>query len=174
MINAYRNKILKATIYDIDKCLKEETNCAAYIGYWTFNLLKFRSCATSKAYSIVYIMCWCLGCQVGAVGRGLDCQPCGWQINSQLGKIAKKPSASCYPKKYWDFRCPVYHNNIMGTLKICLCPSHIGQVLRLPGALSPDVLRFASLWITLTAPEVNKVTLINFPAWTDIRMILDL
>ena len=48
----------------------------------------------------------------------------------------------------------MYHNNIVGTLKIHLCPSHIWQVLRLPGAVSPDVLRFASLLITLTVPEV--------------------
>ena len=48
---------------------------------------------------------------------------------------------------------PVYHNNIIGTLKIHLCSSHIGQVLRLPAAVSSDVLRFASLRITLTVPE---------------------
>ena len=49
---------------------------------------------------------------------------------------------------------PVYHNNIAGTLKIHLCPSHIGHVLMLPGAVSPDVLLFASLRITLTVAEV--------------------
>ena len=42
----------------------------------------------------------------------------------------------------------------LGTLKIHLCLSHIGQVLRLPGAVSPDVLLFASLRITLTVSEV--------------------
>ena len=36
----------------------------------------------------------------------------------------------------------VYHNDIVGTLKMHLCPSHIGQVLRLAGAVSPDVLHF--------------------------------
>ena len=40
----------------------------------------------------------------------------------------------------------VYHNNIVGTLKIHLCPSLIGQVLRLPGAVSLVVLHIASLW----------------------------
>ena len=49
----------------------------------------------------------------------------------------------------------MYHNNIGGTLKIHLCPSHIGHVLRLPGAVSPDVLHFAPLWITLTVAEVD-------------------
>ena len=49
---------------------------------------------------------------------------------------------------------PMYHSNIVGMLMIRLCPSHIGQVLRLPGAVSLDVLRFASLWITVTVPEV--------------------
>ena len=49
---------------------------------------------------------------------------------------------------------PVYHNNIVQTLTIHLCSSHIGQVLRLSGAVSPDVLHFAALRITLTVPEV--------------------
>ena len=48
----------------------------------------------------------------------------------------------------------MYHNNIVGMLKIHLCLSHIGQALRLPGAVSPDVLDFTFLWITLTVPEV--------------------
>ena len=48
----------------------------------------------------------------------------------------------------------MYHNISMGTVKIPFCLSHIGQVLRLPGAVSPDVLRNASLRITLTVPEV--------------------
>ena len=52
----------------------------------------------------------------------------------------------------------MYYNNIMDTLKLHLCPSHIG----LPGAVSPDVLHNASLWIILTVPEVldteNRVT----------------
>ena len=51
----------------------------------------------------------------------------------------------------------MYHNNIVGSLKIDLCPSHIGQVLRPPGAVSLDVLRFASLQITLTVPEVAGI-----------------
>ena len=37
----------------------------------------------------------------------------------------------------------MYRKNIVGML-----------VLGLPGAISPDVLLFASLWITLTVPEV--------------------
>ena len=49
---------------------------------------------------------------------------------------------------------PMYHNIIVGTLKIHLCLSHTEQVLRLPGAVSPDMLHFASLRITLTVPEV--------------------
>ena len=43
-------------------------------------------------------------------------------------------------------RGPVSHNN--GTLKIHLC-------LRLPGAVSMDVLHFAFLRVTQTAPEVT-------------------
>ena len=50
---------------------------------------------------------------------------------------------------------PVYQNNIIvGTSKIHLCPVHIGQVLKLPGADSLDMLLFTSLLITLTAPVV--------------------
>ena len=56
----------------------------------------------------------------------------------------------------------MYHNNIVDMLKIHLCPSHIGQVLKLPGAVSLDVLHNTSLQITLTVPEVvgteNEVT----------------
>ena len=48
----------------------------------------------------------------------------------------------------------MYHKNIVGTLKIHLCPSYIGQLLRLSGAVSADVLLFVSLRITLTVPEV--------------------
>ena len=49
----------------------------------------------------------------------------------------------------------VYHNNNVGTLKIHLCPSHSGRVLMLSGAVSPDVLRNASLRITLTVLEAH-------------------
>ena len=56
----------------------------------------------------------------------------------------------------------MYRNNIMGTLKINLYHSLIGQVLRLPGVVSLDVLRNASLQIKLTVSEVvdtdNRVT----------------
>ena len=48
----------------------------------------------------------------------------------------------------------MYSNNIVGMLKIRLCLSHIGQVFRLPGAVSQDVFHFASLRTTLTIPEV--------------------
>ena len=47
----------------------------------------------------------------------------------------------------------MYPNNIVVTLKIQIFPSHIGQVLRVSGAISPDVLRFAFFQITLTVPE---------------------
>ena len=47
----------------------------------------------------------------------------------------------------------MHHNNIVGTLKIHLCPSHIEQVLRLPGAVSSDVSHNAFLRNTLAAPE---------------------
>ena len=49
---------------------------------------------------------------------------------------------------------PVYHNIIVGTLKIHLCPLHIGQVLMLPGAVSSEVLHDSSLRVALTVPEV--------------------
>ena len=45
-------------------------------------------------------------------------------------------------------------NLTMGTLKIHLCPSRISQVLKLPGSVSLNVVRNASLRITLTVPEV--------------------
>ena len=45
------------------------------------------------------------------------------------------------------------HNNIVGTLKIHLCPSHIKQVLRLCGAVSPNAVHNAFPRITLTVSE---------------------
>ena len=68
----------------------------------------------------------------------------------------------------------MYHNNIMGTLMIHLCLSHIGQVLRLPGAVSLYLLHNASLQITPTVPEVvgieNRVTS-NLPFLLDSNII---
>ena len=56
----------------------------------------------------------------------------------------------------------MYRNNVVGTLKIHLFPSHIGRVLMLSGAVSPDVLRFASLQITLTVLEVQLTSNLLF------------
>ena len=42
------------------------------------------------------------------------------------------------------FGGPVYH----------LCLLHIGQVLRLLGAVSPNLLHISSLWSTPTVPKV--------------------
>ena len=75
------------------------------------------------------------------------------------GSIPGHDKALCLTNR-WSFGTrpklggPVYHNNIVGTLKIHLCPSHIGQVLRLPGTVSLNVLRNASLQVILTVPEV--------------------
>ena len=44
----------------------------------------------------------------------------------------------------------VYYNSIVNMLKVHLCPSHIEKVLRLPDAVSSDVLNNASVQITLT------------------------
>ena len=92
-----------------------------------------------------------------------------WTVNHAVGssspswvKLTKSLQQAFNPKISVSFGSrpklggPVYHNNIVGTLKIHLCPSHIGQLLRLADAVNPDVLRFAPLlWITLTVPEVD-------------------
>ena len=80
-----------------------------------------------------------------------------WTVNHAVGrsspswaKLTKSLQQASSHKIAASFRSrpklgdPVYHNNIAGTLMIHLPPSHIGQVLRLPGSVSPDVLRFAS------------------------------
>ena len=87
-----------------------------------------------------------------------------WTVNLVDGGLS--PSCARLTKILWQVFNPkiagsfesrsklrglMYQNNIMCTLRICLCPSHIGQVIRLSGAVPPDVLRFASLRITLTA-----------------------
>ena len=48
----------------------------------------------------------------------------------------------------------MYRNNIVGALKVPLCPSLIKQMLRLPGGVSPVGLHNASLQITLSVPEM--------------------
>ena len=64
----------------------------------------------------------------------------------------------------------VYYNNIVGTLLIHLCPSHMERELTLPGVVSSDVLRITSLRITLAVPEMvgteNWVTS-NIPLLVD-------
>ena len=84
-----------------------------------------------------------------------------WTVNHVVGrsspswvKLTKSLYQASNPKIAVSFGGLVYHNNIVDTLKIYLCPSHIGHVLRLPGVVSPDVLHNASLRITLTVPEV--------------------
>ena len=67
-----------------------------------------------------------------------------WTVNREVGrsspswvKLTKSLQQAFNPKIAGFFGSrpklggPVYHNNIVGTLKIHLCPSHIGQVLRL-------------------------------------------
>ena len=90
-----------------------------------------------------------------------------WTVNHAVGrsspswvKLTKSLQQASNPKIAGSFGSrpklggPVYRNNIVGTLKTHLCFSHIRQVLRLSGAVSADVLCFASLRITLTVPEV--------------------
>ena len=91
-----------------------------------------------------------------------------WSVNHAVGrsspscdKVTKNLQQAFNPEIAGSFRFlrlklrgPVYRNNIVGTLWIHLSPSHIGQVLMLSGAVSPDVLHLASLQITLTVPEV--------------------
>ena len=90
-----------------------------------------------------------------------------WTVNCVVGrsspswdKLSKSLQQSFNPKIAQTFGLrrrlggAVDHNNKMGTLMIHLCSSPMEQVVRLPGAVSTDVLRFASLWITLTVPKV--------------------
>ena len=75
-------------------------------------------------------------------------------------KLTKSLQQAFNPKSVGSFGLspklggPVYHNNIVGTVKIRLCQLHIRHVLRLLCAVSQDVLHFISLWITLTVSEV--------------------
>ena len=69
----------------------------------------------------------------------------------------------------------VYHNNIVCMLKIHLCPSHIGHVLRLPGAVRWMCFALCIPPDTLTAPEVigyeNRV-IFNLPFLLDPSSII--
>ena len=90
-----------------------------------------------------------------------------WAVNHAVGrsspswvKLTKILQQASNPKIAESFGSVsklgglMYHNIIVGTLKIQLCPLHIGQVLRLPGAVSPYVLLNAFFRTTLTVPEV--------------------
>ena len=81
----------------------------------------------------------------------------GWQIEFQLWLTAKSLQQAFNPKllgslhQHLNFKTPqVNHNNIMDMDRICLCPSNIGHVLGLPGAVSPGVVHNASLKTTLS------------------------
>ena len=104
----------------------------------------FMSILYTQSHNLAVYM---VQCQGGAVERGLSCQSRCWQIKSRLTKSLQKTSS-------FKLGGPLYHNNIVSTLNIHFCPSHIGQVLKLPGAVGPDVLHNAALQITLTVPEV--------------------
>ena len=105
-------------------------------------------------YSISY------GCRDGAATSGFDCQSWGWWLESRLCQIHKTSSTSFQPLIDWFFGStpkhegPLYHNNILATIKIHLCPSHIRQVKKLLHLVSVDVLRNAFLQVTLAVPEV--------------------
>ena len=110
----------------------------------------------------------------------LDCQSCVGRLSLSWVKLTKSLQQASNPKIAGSFGSrpklggPVYHNNIVGTLKIHFCPSHVGQVLRLQGAVSPDVLHFASLQNTLTVPEVvgtENWVLSNLPFLLDLSSI---
>ena len=90
-----------------------------------------------------------------------------WTVNYVVGgsspgcvKITKSLQQAFNPKIAGSFGSrpklggPGCHNNIVITLMIHLCPSHIEHVLRLPGAVIPDMLHDVSLRITQTVPEV--------------------
>ena len=53
----------------------------------------------------------------------------------------------------------VYHNNIMGKLKIHLWPSQIGQMLQLPGVVSLNVLHNASFRVLDVVGTENLVAI---------------
>ena len=64
----------------------------------------------------------------------------------------------------------MYYNNTVGTLKIHLCPSHIGHALRLPGAVSQGMLHDTSLRNTLAAPEVATLFLLDPSSITKMQL----
>ena len=81
-------------------------------------------------------------------------------LRFEMHVIEKMPLANFDPKTAGSFGSrpepgyPVWYYNIVGTLKILLWPSHIGQVLYLSRAVSWNLLHTTFLQITLAAPEV--------------------
>ena len=77
------------------------------------------------------------------------------------GRFVIQTPCTLYIQTLYVWR-PHVPQKYRGHVKDPHLPFHIRQVLRLSGAVSLDVLRFASLRITLTVPEVvgteNRVT----------------
>ena len=85
-----------------------------------------------------------------SVRRGLNSQPGCWRIKEKTAIV--QPPASLQP-----FQALCTTIILWYTSKIGLCHLHIGQVLRLPGSVSLDILHNVSLRITLTVPEVVDI-----------------
>ena len=87
------------------------------------------------------------------VNHGVSRSSLSWVILTKYIQQASNPKSAGSIGPRPKLGGPVYRNNIVGMLRTHLCPSHIGQVLRLPGAVGTDVLLFASLRITLTVSK---------------------
>ena len=126
----------------------------SYIRTYEYVCIYTHVCVCVYTYIYMYIYMYIYDdilCHADAVGRRLD-----WHVDRLTpgcSKLTKSLQQAFNPNLLGpsdgDLNLKA-HNNTVGMLKIHLCFSHIGLVLRLPGAVSLVVLHDASFWITLT------------------------
>ena len=138
---------------------------------------------TIELYSFRYIVLWYrkLKCYISSGVRVTHLEAVNHAVgrsSSDCAKLTKSlQQTSANPNIAGSFRSkpklggPMYHNDIVGTLRIEIFISHtLGKcVSMLPGVVSPNVLHNASIQFTLTVEEVvgtkNQVTLCLLAAY---------
>ena len=81
----------------------------------------------------------CKHIQMLSSWKRLDCQSCFGQLSLNYAKLTESLHRVFIPKISCVFNRDLTHNDIVSTLKIHLCPLHIGQVLKLPDAINPEL-----------------------------------
>ena len=111
----------------------------------------------------VLLPCKNMGVRVAQLEDARTVNHAVYRSSPSCVKLTKSLQQAFNPKIAWFFGStlkiggPVYHNNIVGTLKIYFCSSYIGKVLRLPVRITltvPKVLGTEN-WVTSSLPSLR-------------------